>query len=221
MADWSELWPGLPADLIRQFDAHRKTFFYKRGEVVYQQDEKPKGIYFVASGLVGLVILAESGKEHLMRFFRTGQFFGHRTVFASDGYHGSAMALEPTEVRLLPVETIRQAVNEHPRILLPFVEVLASELRQCETHQVMILENQILARIARSLIYLKDLHPAHNWTRSEIAHFCASTTSTVIKGLAKIEELGFIKQSGRSIEIVDRGRLLELTDSFHSADILK
>ena len=76
----------------------------------------------------------------------------------------------------------------------------------------MILENQILSRTAQAIIYLKDLYPEHNWTRQEIANFCASTVSTVIKAMAELEDMGLIKQQGRSIEILKREELLQMTN---------
>jgi CRP-like cAMP-binding protein len=74
----------------------------------------------------------------------------------------------------------------------------------------MILENQILSRTAQTIIYLKDIHPNHNWTRQEIANFCASTVSTIIKAMAELEDMGLISQKGRSIDILDREGLLNL-----------
>lgn len=209
-----ELWSDLPSDVKWSFESKAETKSLKRGEAVYRQGESPKGMYFVKRGLVGLVILApSSGKEHLMRFFRQGQFFGHRAMFSEEGYHGTAVALEATEIRFVPREVILAAVTKHPELLKDVVQVLSKELRRCENHQVMILENQILGRIAQSLVYLKDIHPEHNWTRQEIANFCASTVSTVIKGMARLEELGLIQQDGRVIRIVDREGLLSIVES--------
>ena len=76
----------------------------------------------------------------------------------------------------------------------------------------MILENEILVRTAFAIVSLKDLHPDHNWTRQEIANFCASTTSTIIKALAEFEERGLIEQTGRKIKIIDRAKLIALQD---------
>lgn len=209
-----ELWSDLPSDVKWSFESKAETISLKRGEAVYRQGESPKGMYFVKRGLVGLVILApSSGKEHLMRFFRQGQFFGHRAMFSEEGYHGTAVALEATEIRFVPRDVILAAVTKHPELLKDVVQVLSKELRRCENHQVMILENQILGRIAQSLVYLKDIHPEHNWTRQEIANFCASTVSTVIKGMARLEELGLIQQDGRVIRIVDREGLLSIVES--------
>ena len=211
---WTEIWSELPPEVLRDFESQSRTIDVKRGDPVYRQGDEPKGIYFVKRGLIGLVIIGQnSGKDHLMRFFRDGQFFGHRALFSDEGYHGSTVALEPSELRLVPKSVIHRAVDMYPHLLKNVVRILSKELRRCENNQVMILENEILGRVAQSLVYLKDLHPDHNWTRQEIANFCASTVSTVIKTMAELEKRGFIIQEGRSISILDKSGLIAINES--------
>lgn len=209
---WTQIWTDLPSEAAMEFSRVQIEYEFKRGDSVYRQGDPARGIYFVHSGLVGLMVLGQSGKEHLMRFFSPGQFFGHRALFGTDGYHGTAVVLEQTQLILLPAESVQAVFKKHPSLIRPFVEVLARELRHCETHQVAILEQEILPRVSRALIYLKDLKPQHNWTRNEIAQFCASTAPTVIKALAQLESIGAIKQDGREIMILNREHLLELSD---------
>lgn len=208
-----ELWQNLPLNLRHKLKDSSRTLEKRRGDTVYLQGDPPQGIYFVEKGLVGLMLVgATSGKEHLLRFFRQGQFFGHRSLFANEGYHGTTKVLEPTVLRLVPKAAVLGALNEHPDLYRDIVKVLSKELRRCEEQHVMILENQILSRTAQALVYLKDLHPEHMWTRQEIANFCASTVSTIIKALGELEERGYIQQDGRSIEILDRDALIHLQD---------
>ncbi|HEY1080133.1 MAG TPA: Crp/Fnr family transcriptional regulator [Bdellovibrio sp.] len=207
------LWANISPDAKKQFESAAIKITLRRGESAYRQGDLPRGIYFIEQGLMGLNLLgAASGREHLMRFFRQGQFFGHRALFSEEGYHGSAVALETTQLKLVPKETILSVIDKDPELLRDVVKVLSKELRRCETNQVMILENQILERTAQALIYLKDLHPEHNWTRQEIANFCASTASTVIKAMAELEDLGLIRQEGRVIHVLDREGLIALQD---------
>lgn len=211
---FNELWADLPPEIRKQFELSSKTLEIKRGDFVYRQSDEPKGLYFVKSGLVGLIIHgSESGKEHLLRFFKQNQFFGHRALFSEEGYHGSTVALESTVIKLVPRDAVLHAIKSHPILLKDVVRVLAKELRRSELQRVLILENQILTRTAQALIYLKELHPEHNWTRQEIANFCASTVSTIIKALSQLETMGLIEQDGRKINILDRKRLLALQDS--------
>lgn len=211
--EWRELWGDLSHEIKWQFESQSRTVTLKRGESVYRQGDLPSGLYFVKTGLVGLVIVGStSGKEHLLRFFRQNQFFGHRALFSDEGYHGSAVALEPTILKMISKDIVLSMVEKNPNLLLQTVKVLSKELRRCETHQIMILENQILVRVAQAIVYLKDIHPDHNWTRQEIANFCASTVSTVIKALSELEAMGLIHQEGRSIEILNRDALVALQD---------
>ncbi len=209
--NYSSLWTNLPPDIKAIFDANSQQLKFKRGEYIYRASELPKGIYFIESGLVGLLIIgSESGKEHLLRFFKVGQFFGHRALFSAEEYHGNSIALEPTSIRLIPKKIILNVLELHPVLYKDITMVIAKELRRCEDQHVRILENQILARTAQAIIYLKDIHPDHNWTRQEIANFCASTVSTVIKAMAELENMKLISQKGRIIEIIDREALLNL-----------
>ncbi|MGZ3796714.1 MAG: Crp/Fnr family transcriptional regulator [Pseudobdellovibrionaceae bacterium] len=212
--EWKELWAEMPVNIKEQFESQSRTIELKRGDSVYHQGDSPQGLYFVEKGLVGLVLLgATSGKEYLLRFFRQGQFFGHRALFSEEGYHGSTKVLEPTLLKLVPKNNVLAMIEKEPFLLRGVVRVLSKELRRCETRQVMILENQTLVRTAQALVYLKDLDAEHNWTRQEIANFCASTTSTMIKALAELEALGFIQQEGRAIQILNRDGLIALQDN--------
>lgn len=208
----NELWSNLPQEIRWQLESQSTVLNVKRGDLVYRQGEKPQGLYFVKEGLVGLTKLGSSGKEHLLRFFIKGQFFGHRTLFSDEVYHASTIALEATKLKFVPKETVFKILDAHPQFLKDIVRVLSRELRQCENQHVLILDNQIGIRVAQSLIFLKDLHPEHNWTRQEIANFCASTVSTVIKALSELEASGLIAQDGRSIKILDRAKLISMQD---------
>ncbi len=210
---YSGLWSNLPVEAEKEFERSAVVLELKRGEKVYQEGGSPRGLYFIESGLVGLVLLgATSGKEHLVRFFRAGQFFGHRSLFANEGYHGTTTVMQPTVLRLIPRETVLSVLDKYPKLYKEILMVVSKELRRSEVQHVRILENHILPRTAQALVYLKDLHPEHKWTRQEIANFCASTVSTVIKALAELEGMGLIRQAGRSIEVLNRDALISLQD---------
>lgn len=210
----SPLWTDLPEDVQSYLSLNAEALQFKRAEKVYHQGSQPRGLYFIEKGLVGLVLVeASSGKEHLTRFFKQGQFFGHRSLFANEEHHGEAVVLEATIIQFVSKEILFKILQQKPELYLGIVKFLSKELRRCEINQIRILENQILPRVAQTLVYLKDINPNHNWTRQEIANFCASTVSTVIKALSEIERLGYIEQDGRSINILDRVALISLQDS--------
>ncbi|MBI4694973.1 MAG: Crp/Fnr family transcriptional regulator [Gammaproteobacteria bacterium] len=203
-------WTGLPADVQAEFTAHGRRLELKRRQIVYDHGETPTGIYWVVSGLVGVVILGRSGTEHLLRFFRPGQVFGHRALFAEENYHGRTLVLEECELAFVPKALVLAALERHPVIYQAVIRQLSKELRRAELHWVETLEHEVTARVAGALIYLQAIDPEHPWTRQEIANFCASTVATVIRALKLLEAQGLVRQDGRRLAIADRERLLAL-----------
>lgn len=209
----SSLWQRLVPEAQRELLHVTQRLSLKRGEVIYRQGDSPRGLYFIEEGLVGLVLTGESsGKEHLVRFFKGRQFFGHRTLFADELHHATSTALERTLISFIPKNPFLRVADQNPCLYKEVMQVLAGELRTCEVRHVTIMEKQVLARTAQALVYLKDLYPEYNWTRREIASFCASTASSVIKAMAELEQKGLITQKGRTIEILERQKLIGLTD---------
>lgn len=209
---YQHIWGQLPASVDQLLTESVKTLKFRRSEQIYRPGDRPQGLYFIKRGLVGLSLIGEeSGKEHLLRFFKENQFFGHRSLFANEPYHATALCLQETEVEFIAKEKILSILDQHPEMMKEVIHVLSKELRRAEVQHVLILENQVTPRVAQALVYLKELKPDHNWTRQEIANFCASTTSTVIKSMAELEKMELISQKGRRFEILNRNDLMNLS----------
>lgn len=181
---------------------------FRRGDVVYRAGETPQNIYFVESGLVGLGLWGESGKDHLVRLFREGQIFGHRSLFANEPYHATATVIDDSVLRVMSKNEMRQQMKGNCDLAEKLLETLAVELRRAEAKQLTLSEKDAPARIAEAVVYLKELHPEYSWTRQEIADFCGTTTPTVIRTLARFVEDGLIEQRGREIIILEKKKLL-------------
>ncbi|MNK07395.1 cAMP receptor protein [compost metagenome] len=193
---------------LREIFVNASLVYAKRGDVLYRAGEQPRNIYFVEKGLVGLALWAESGKDHLARLFKEGQIFGHRSLFAHEAYHATATVIDDSILRVLDKDQMRERMKGNCELAEKLLEILAKELRQAESRQLVLSEKDAPTRIAEAIVYLKELHPAYDWTRQEIADFCGTTTPTVIRTLAKFAEDGLIEQRGREIIILDRVALL-------------
>jgi CRP-like cAMP-binding protein len=186
-----------------------------RGEFVYRQGEEARHLYLLESGLIGLVTLNVSGKERLVRLFKGGQFLGHRSLLAGEAHHGSARALEASQVRRLPLENFEAFLQSNPSALRQLTQVLARDLRRAELALSAATDASVAERVAESLIYLLDEHAEHQWTRQEIADFSGSSTPTVFRVLADFERRGWVATQRRTIKILQREALLKLIK--HSA----
>lgn len=199
-------------DIITHLMSSGETRLLKRGDVIYWEAAKPLGLYFIKYGLVGLTKLSGSGNESLLRVFKTEQFFGHRTLFSDESYHGTAKCLEDSEIIFITKKEAVQIFDDNPKSYKFLVMSLAKELRRAENRSVMISEGHIIERVSYALILFKKLYPDHLWTRTEIANYCATRTPTVIKALSLLEKKGAIGQNRRFIEILDENLLINIAE---------
>lgn len=206
----SFVWLTLPeeAQKLMQQTFIRKKF--RRGDFVYKTNEKPQGMYLIQEGLIGIVVLAKNGSEHLLRLYGEGQYFGHRSLMANELYYADAICLEECTIDLIPSSTVFQIIQNFPEVQSLIIEHLVKDLRHAEMQRISLGEQDVTQRVAHSLVYLKERYPNHQWTRKEIADFCGTTTATAIKTLAKFVEQQFIKYDGRRIAILDKEALLTL-----------
>lgn len=200
----------LPPDARILIEANTHYRHYKKGSTIYSPGEMPIGIYFVKEGLVGLISISNKGSQHLLRLFAANNFFGHRALFAEEPYHGQTICLEPSEIGLVPLRIIEEILKQFPEVARLIISTLARELGLAEAIRQKIADDEVIQRIASSLVYLKEIHADHKWTRNEIANYCASTGPTVIRGLSALEEMGLIEQSGREIKILNRSQLIQI-----------
>ena len=185
---------------------------FEKGDFVYHAQSQPKGLYYVEQGLVGLIYFTAKGQESLLRLFKVGQFHGHRSLFSDEPYHASARCLEKCTLRFCSKSQVFELFDKEPKAYFFLARALAKELRRAEVRSVLISEGDVIERVSATLLFFKNLYPEHRWTRSEIAHFCASRTPTVIKALGQLEAQGIIQQKGHKIEILKPEQLLEFIE---------
>lgn len=200
----------LPKGLIEEIETLKIKHLFKKRQYIYKASEIPQGFYFIKKGFVGLVFACENGNDHFLRFFKGNQLLGHRSFLAEEIYHASALCLEDTEVFFIDKKNAGYLLKKYPDFSSMLLKNLAQELGKCEIHRVKFSEKEVIQRAAESIVYLFEFYPEYKWTRLEIAQYCESTPTTIVKVLSKLESMGYIKQMGHKILILNKDALLRL-----------
>jgi CRP-like cAMP-binding protein len=181
----------------------------KRGEIIYHEGDLPTSLFFVESGLVGLFHISQSGKETFLRVFGKDSIFGHRSYFADSPYHANSVALENTDLVIIPKDQCQKICESRPDLLKEMTKMIARDLGDAELRLSGRKDKSAPRRIAEALVFLKLKHPDHVWTRKEIAEFSGSTFESVARVMTKLDELGFISKDGRDFIINNPQSILE------------
>jgi CRP-like cAMP-binding protein len=178
------------------------------GQNLFYANNPATGIHCVLKGTVKLESTDVDGKTQIVQVYTAGSMIGYRALFTEEPYMSAAIAVEESEICFIPKATILGLIQEQPELALKFLTQLSHDFRMMETRLQRITSRTATERVAEALLFLRENFEEKNWTRKEIAEWAGTTTETVIRTLADLEQEKLIEQKGRSIKILKRDVLL-------------
>ncbi|MFT5777215.1 MAG: CRP-like cAMP-binding protein [Crocinitomicaceae bacterium] len=174
--------------------------FYKKGQALFYEGNHASGLYCIHKGRVKLSILGEDGKEQIVRFAKTGDILGYRSMLSDESYHASASAMEDCSICHISKEKFNRILEKDPKHSIKVMQLLSKDLRGAEQLLIDITQKTVKERIAESLITLKNTFGLKDddqtlnvvFARAEIADMAATTTETTIRTLAQLSDESLI-----------------------------
>ncbi len=204
-------------DWLPAVDANRKTFHYKKGEVIFKEGDPVTGVYFVFQGKVK-VHKQWGDKELIIRFAKKGQIFGHRGLGHNSIYPISGTALEPTEACFIDIDFFLTTLKVNHNFLLELMLFFADDLQESERRMRNLAHMPVRGRLAQALVALEekfgktaegyiDIH----LSRQDLASYVGSTYETIFRLMNEFIEQGLVEVTGKDILIKDTKSLLTVT----------
>ena len=202
-------------DLVRMENVVYARRRVKRGETLFNAGDAFASVYAIRSGFFKSSLLDGEGREQVTGFFMGGELLG-MDALGSGAYHGSAIALEDSEVCVLPYALILDMSREIPALQRHLHSVLAREI--VRDHGVMLLLGSMRAeeRLATFLLNLSkrflrrgysacDFHL--RMTRDEIGSYLGLKLETVSRLFSQFQRDGLIEVEQKHVRIVDTAGL--------------
>lgn len=194
--------------------------FYRKGELIYREGEKPNGILCLAKGKVKIFKEGITGREQIIRLAKPVGFIGYRAFFAEENYRATAMALEDSVVCLFSREEILQTVKNRPDLTLKILKTLASELGVSHSRTVNLTQKHIRGRLAEALLFLVNTYGFEEdgrtirayLSREDLASLSNMTASNAIRTLTQFSDEGILSTDGRRVLILNRSKLEHISD---------
>jgi CRP-like cAMP-binding protein len=204
----SPLFGGLPSDTLEQLASLLQRRSYKRGQVIFHQDDPGAAAYVIESGCVKIVVLSSEGDEVVLRVLSKGEVFGELALLTGRPRSASVIAVEDTTAHTLERTAFLAFLRDHPEAAMPIFRVLA-ELIHRLTEQVEDLALlDVPRRLERKLLELADTYgqPTADGMRidvrlsqSELASMIGTSRVSVNNSLASLERRGIITRDGQRI----------------------
>ena len=201
------------------FSETKKNILLKKGEIIFKENNFPTGVYAIYSGKIKISKLGEEGKEQIVRFAKSGDIIGYRSILSEDYYHATATALSDVKLCHIPKKSFLESLKNNYRLNKFILKRLASDLKKAEKKILSISQKTVKERIAETLILLHHEFGSRlndsidvKLSRKEIGNIAGSTIETTIRTLSEFKKDGIIKFEGKEIIVVDIAKLINIAN---------
>ncbi|TXB62536.1 response regulator [Phaeodactylibacter luteus] len=190
---------------LRKLSDERKTKHYRRRDIIFEEDDYPRYLYFVKTGKVKVFKTNEDGKEYIIDVCKDGDFIGYLDLIRDDKYTESAAAMEDTEVSLIPREDFEKLLHANRDVASQLIKMLASNVSEKEDQLLNLAYNSVRRRVADAVLLLSEKQEDGSISilRDDLARIVGTAKESVIRMLTEFKEDGYIEVVDGAIRIID------------------
>lgn len=202
------------------FIGEGQRHLYRAREIIYTQDQISHGIYYLHRGRVKISILCRDGSEKILAIHDAPATFGESAAFDGQPYFATAMALENSEVYLIPYSKLLELLQHHPETMLLLFKSLCRKMRLLALQVEGLTFLSASARVAHMLIKLSTDYGRQTQegltiqlpiTHQELANVIGTSRTTVTMILNRLANNGIIKNHHRRFIICNLEYLRQIT----------
>jgi CRP/FNR family transcriptional regulator, anaerobic regulatory protein len=203
---------GLNQDDIAQIDALITTRIkLKKGDALYRAGDPFQSLFALRLGSLKTTVLAEDGREQVSGYHMLGDIIGLDGI-GNDRHGCQAIALEDTEVCVLPFERLEDLSRSVPSLQRNLYHFLSREISR--DHGIMLLLGSMRAeeRLAVFLLNLADRYKRRGYsstefvlrmTREEIGSYLGMKLETVSRLFSRFHDEDLIEVRQKHVRIRD------------------
>ena len=105
---------------------------YRRGEVIFHQDDPGSAMHIVKSGQVKIATTSPEGEEVIMAILKDSDFFGELSLLDDKPRSANAVAMEATQTLTLRRGDFMDMLGHHPDMVSGVLTSLSERLRRTD-----------------------------------------------------------------------------------------
>ena len=125
---------------------------YKKGQLVYNQDQPSTSIYLVIEGKVKVSRMGDDGRQVVVDIYQPDEFFGESALLNLPHRSEQAAAFDDTRLMAWSTAEIEDMVAQRPRLAVALLQLLAKRTMDFTERIESLSMDNIARRLARSLI---------------------------------------------------------------------
>jgi len=213
------LFRHLDEEELQDISINKITETHKRGSIIYREGNRMKGFYCVQSGIVKIYKTGFDGKDQIVRFAKSGDLIGYRSVVSSEPACTTAEILQESSLCHIPANILFHLVKTNGNFAVELMKLTCKELGEANAYITDIAQKTVKERLAEILIHLdgefgtdQDGILNISLTREELSNIVGTATESIIRLLSEFKNDGTIELNGRKIKILDKPGLKHIAN---------
>lgn len=217
------IFKGLQEPHLSELLQAKSTELYSSGSTIFQEGNRPFGLYAVQKGKIKIFKRNPDGKEQIIRLAKDGDLLGYRSVISDEYYNASASCLEDSAVCFIPKNVFLDLVRKDPSVSREMLLLLTDALKQAEERIKNMAQKSLRSRLAYTLLLLNELFGTKEsqplidvrLTREELANLIGSALVCAIRILSEFRKEGIVETEDRKLRILDLNRVNQIAFAAH------
>ncbi|EMR01238.1 response regulator [Cesiribacter andamanensis] len=194
----------------------QKTVTVKKKQYLFSEGNYPNALYFLNKGRIKTYKSNEEGREYITNLYKPGDFIGYLDLLEDQRYRETAVALEESEVVLIPRDDFFSLIHTNRDVANKFIKILSDNLADREERLLKLAYNSVRKRVAEALLLVErqSAEPGKKMaltiSREDLANIVGASQETVIRTLADLKDEKLIDINAGKITILNFDKLSRL-----------
>lgn len=181
---------------------------YKKGQIIYNQDQPSSSIHLVIDGKVKVCRLADDGRQVVVDIYQPDEFFGESAFLGLAQRTELAVALENTKVMTWTTNEIEEITMKRPKLAIALLQLLVQRSMDFGYRIESFSVDNIARRLARTLIRFSERLGSRNddgsvqmipFTHELLSQYVGTSREIVTHYMNQFRRQGYLRYSRKGI----------------------
>jgi CRP-like cAMP-binding protein len=209
----------LPEKDLKMISESAKPKLLKRGEILFKQGTTPRSVVWLLSGKAKILQETPGGQRQTVYIYSDGDLIGYRQLIAGEVHPVSAVLLEDSTIMLIPGVIFKGLIDSSPHFARNVLSALARDFTVWMNRMTVFTKFPVKRRLILALLILHEQYRISGSppgvitiTRTELSEYVGASLETVVRVLNTLKGKRLLQISGRRIQILDAGGLVEMME---------
>jgi CRP/FNR family cyclic AMP-dependent transcriptional regulator len=183
---------------------------YRKGEIIYGQDQPCNNLYLVISGTVKITRISDHGSQVVVDLYRPDEFFGEAAFVSQSRTSEQAMAHQKTTLMAWRAGDIEAMVMKRPQLALALLQAFGQRAMGFTERIQSLSADSIDKRLARALVRFSErlgtpqtdgsvfMEPL---THELLSQYVGTSRELVTCRMANFRRQGYVQYSRKGITL--------------------